>query len=416
MKKKLLYIIDTFHPEYASTGQLMTEMAQYLQDDFNITVIVGTPKYGVDGGDQYSKGTFFYEKFENINIVRVKTPDVDKSSKISRVKHILGHFINAFRATFRVDKPDMIYVISQPPILGGLLGRITKLFRGGKLIYNIQDFNPEQAEAIGYIKKKWLVKLARAFDNHTIRSADQIIVVGRDMQMRLNDRVKALHPDKVEVINNWIHEEFVKPCTNCCGKEHNEYYHKYNVSEKFTIMYSGNLGLYYDLENIINVIGGFRDYKDLQFIFVGDGVHKKTLVDYCDIENITNVEFYDYVPKAEVQCSINSAHVHLVTNQKGIKGVSVPSKIYGVLAVGKPVLGVLEKGSEAAMIIDDASCGKYVEPQDYKGIKSLIEWFYNNPDKADEMGKKGRSYLEKNLKMEKSLNKYKELLIGLMNE
>ncbi len=71
---------------------------------------------------------FFFEKFENIEIVRVKTTEVDKNSKVSRLKHIMSHFINAFRAIFKVDKPDIIYVISQPPILGGMLGRLTKLF------------------------------------------------------------------------------------------------------------------------------------------------------------------------------------------------------------------------------------------------------------------------------------------------
>lgn len=411
--KKLLFIIDTFHPEYASTGQLMTELCQHLQNEFDITVIVGIPKYGISQAKKYDKGTFFFEEFENIKIVRVKTPKVNKKSKISRIKYISGHFINAFRATFRVDKPDLIYVISQPPILGGFLGRLAKLFRGGKLIYNIQDFNPEQAEAVGYSKMSIVNTLARAVDNHSIRKSDQIIVVGRDMYDRLLNRVKKIDIKRVCIINNWIHEGHIRPYKIRCGKENNIYEEKYGISDKLTIMYSGNIGLYYDLENIIKVIGEFKFYKDLQFIFVGDGVHRLTLETFCKENNMQNVLFYDYVPKEELQCSLNAADIHFVTNQKGIKGVSVPSKIYGILGVGRPVLGILEQGSEAAMIIEEAKCGKYVEPQDYKGIRELIQWFYDHREESKVMGRDGRTYLEKNLRMEMSLNKYKDVLLNL---
>lgn len=416
MKRKLLFILDTFYPEYASTGQLMTELCQHLQEDYDITVIVGIPKYGIEMDEKYLKGTFHFEKFENINIVRVRTPQVNKTSKVSRLLYMVGHFINALRATFKVDRPDLIYVISQPPIVGGYLGRLTKLLRGGKLIYNIQDFNPEQIEAVGYNKFQFINNIARWLDNRTIKKSDKVIVVGRDMAHTLTGRHKNFNEDKLTIINNWIHEDQVRPCEMTCDRECNKYIEKYNTSDKFTIMYSGNIGLYYDLENIIKVIADFKNYKDLQFVFVGDGAQRKNLETYCKSNELSNVKFYDYVSKDEVQCSLNAADVHFVTNQKGIKGVSVPSKIYGVLAVGKAVLGVLEEESEAQMIIKDSKCGRSVEPQDYKGIKELIQWFYDNKEEARNMGTNGRNYLDENLKMINSLDKYKEIIGNVLKD
>ena len=409
--KKLLFILDTFHPEYASTGQLMTELCQHLQYDFDITVIVGIPQYGVDEDPKYAKGTFFFEKFQNINLVRVRTPKVKKASKLSRLMYLVGHFVNALRATFRVAKPDLIYVISQPPIVGGMLGRLTKLFRGGALLYNIQDFNPEQIEAVGYSKMKPLISVAKWLDNRTIFRADKVIVVGRDMYKTVHDRHHKHDMDKVSVINNWINEGSVRKCSGngvscACGRiaEYNELY---NPDKKFTIMYSGNVGLYYDLENIIKVIGKFDSYEDMQFVFVGGGTKKAELEAYCQEHNLSNVKFFDYVPKEYVQCSLNTADVHLVTNQKGIKGVSVPSKIYGVLAVAKPVFGILEDASEAHMIIEESGCGKSVEPQDYEGIEALIQWFYDHRHESASMGDQGRAYLDDHLLMIDSLEKYK---------
>lgn len=415
--KKILFILDTFHPEYASTGQLMTELCQHLQYDFEITVIVGVPKYGIEEDEKYAKKTFHFEEFENIKVIRVKTPKVNKQSKISRILFILGHFINAFRATFRVDRPDIIYVISQPPILGGYLGRLTKLFRGGKLVYNIQDFNPEQVEAVGYNRLTFINHIARRFDNTTIQKADRVIVVGRDMYETLRRRHKKNDMSKAVIINNWINEDAVHICNRSCNHmKVDGYCDKYESAHRFTVMYSGNIGLYYDLENIIQVIKKFKDHDDMHFVFVGDGAYREHIQEYCIKQNMKNVEFHDYVPKHEIQCSLSAADVHLVTNQKGIKGVSVPSKIYGVLATGKPVLGILEKDSEAELIIRDANCGRSVEPQDYEGIERLIEWFYEHQDEARILGLNGRSYLEQNLRMQTSLERYKTELKKLVTE
>ena len=106
--------------------------------------------------------------------------------------------------------------------------------------------------------------------------------------------------------------------------------------------------------------------------------------------------------------------MHLVVNQKGIKGVSVPSKIYGVMASGKPILGVLEKGSEAHRLIVDSNAGMVVEPRDYDGICSAIWMLYNMEEsRLTDAGMQGRSYLESNLKKEISLEKYRCLLHSL---
>lgn len=411
--KKMLMLANYFHPEYASTGQLMTELCEYLIKDFDITVIANIPSYNEGSGSKaYKEKKFYYETYKGINIIRVPVPKVNKKSKASRIKYILVYALNAFRAMFKAEKPDIIYTISQPPILGGFLGLLGKVFRGSKLVYNIQDFNPEQAEAISYNKSKSINNIARWVDNRTCKAADAVIVVGRDMLDKLHNRCKSIDKKKTYVINNWINENEVHPLVKE-DAEVGSFIEANGLKGKFVIMYSGNIGLYYDLENIIKVIGEFKNYDDMRFVFIGEGAQKENLADYCMENAINNVVFLPYQPKERIVYSLNSADVHLVTNQKGIKGVSVPSKIYGVMAVGKPVLGVLENGSEAQLLIENSGCGLSVEPKDYDGIKGLIQWFYDNRDKAESMGSKGRSYLEANLKMCDSLEKYENILLKL---
>ncbi len=412
-KKKLLMLANYFHPEYASTGQLMTELCEYLAKDFDITVIANIPSYNEGSGSEaYKEKKFYYETYKGINIIRVPVPKVDKKSKASRIKYILVYALNAFRAIFKAEKPDIIYTISQPPILGGFLGLLGKVFRGSKLVYNIQDFNPEQAEAISYNKSKAVNNISRWVDNRTCKTADAVIVVGRDMLDRLHNRCKSIDKNNTYVINNWINEKEVHPLE----KEHeevNKFIADNGLKDKFVVMYSGNIGLYYDLENIIKVIGEFKEYNDMRFVFIGEGAQKENIATYCRDNAVNNVIFLPYQPKERIIYSLNSANVHFVTNQKGIKGVSVPSKIYGVMAVGKPVLGVLENGSEAQLLIENSGCGLSVEPKDYDGIRSLIRWFYDSREKAERMGAKGRSYLEANLRMCDSLEKYRSILSRL---
>lgn len=146
-------------------------------------------------------------------------------------------------------------------------------------------------------------------------------------------------------------------------------------------MYSGNIGLYYDLENIIKVIGKFKDREEVVFTFIGDGTVKSKIEEYVTNNQLNNVTFIPYQDKADLIYSLNAADIHWVVNAKGIKGVSVPSKLYGVMAAGKPVLGVLDEGSEARLIVEESNCGICIQPCDYKEIENKINYILNNQEK-----------------------------------
>ncbi|MGJ7035735.1 glycosyltransferase family 4 protein [Anoxybacillus eryuanensis] len=406
-KKKITFVINYFYPDLASTGQLMTELCLDLQNDFDITVIAAQPGYA--GEEVKSNQVFETDYLENIKVIRIRLPKVDKTSKLSRMKYIFSYFILANIALLK-EKADIIYTISQPPILGGLIGTIGKFIKRSKHVYNIQDFNPEQAEAISYTNKQFIFKVARAIDKLNCQYADQIVVVGHDMAETLKKRFNNKKVPNHVVINNWTNEKEIVPL------DKNElhvagFLERHNLTDKFIVMYSGNLGLYYDLENIIKVTNEFRNYKDLVFVFIGEGAVKKQMQQYVKENRIENVLFLPYQPKEFIKYSLNAADVHFVVNQKGIKGVSVPSKIYGVMAAGKPILGVLEQGSEAQLLIDKSNCGVVVEPKDYKGIVEAIKYFYSlDREQRKQMGLNGRAYLEKYLKRETSINKYRNLL------
>ena len=429
-KKKILIFAHYYAPDTASTGQILKDQAEGMLDEFDVTVICAVPSYGGTIDDRYKTQKYYFEELNGVKIIRVRVPEFTKSNKISRIKNILAYFFGALGASRKAGRQDYVFTISQPPILGGLLGVLGKWQKHAKMIYCIQDFNPEQTIAVGYSKNKLVLKLMMIADKFSCRRSDLVITVGRDLVETLKKRFKNRDVPKYTMINNWINEKEVYPLP-----EDNErvlaFKKKYGLENKFVIMYSGNIGLYYDLEKLVKVLKQFRkgytlkgvyepgskttDGREVVFAFVGAGSVLDKLVMYTKKHHFENVIFIPYQDKADLVYSLNAGDVHWCVNAKGIKGVSCPSKAYGIMGVGKPMIGVLEKGSEVRMLIEEIGCGKCCDPGDYVEVADIIRWYIENADTGEEkkMGLKGRKYLEEHLTKDVSVGKYIDSILEL---
>ncbi len=419
-KKRLLIYAHYYIPDTASTGQILRELAEGMLDQFDITIICVVPSYLGTIEDKYKTKKYYKEKINGIKVLRIRVPEFSKANKKSRIKNILSYFFGAMSATFKVGKQDYVFSISQPPILGGLLGVWGKWVKHAKYIYNIQDFNPEQTLAVGYTKNKLITDAMMWFDKFSCKHSDLIITVGRDLVETVQNRFKGKKVPKTVMINNWIDEKEIYPL----NQEHPKvvaFKEKYGLNNKFVIMYSGNIGLYYDLEELIKVIRKFKlgtktaDGQEVIFAFVGAGSVLDKLTSYVEKHNMDNVVFIPYQDKADLIYSLNAGDVHWCVNAKGIKGVSCPSKAYGIMAASKPILGVLESGSEVRCLIEDTHSGLCCEPGEYDKVEENIRWFIENAENSElkAMGIRGRENLEKNLTRNVSVRKYAEEILKL---
>ena len=395
-KKNLLIYAHYYYPDVASTGQILTELAEGLKESFHTTVICTVPSYTGKVSQYYRKHKYYYENINGVDVLRIRVPEFRKNFAPSRIVNIVSYFFSAVAATFRVERQDYVFTISQPPVLGGLLGVIGKHLKKAKLIYNIQDFNPEQVKAVEFTGNKLILNAMMLMDKHSCKAADKVIVVGRDMVDTLRNRFgKKMVP--YAYINNWINEKEIYPLPE--GNAGVQKFRKrYGLENRFVMMYSGNIGLYYDLPNLLKLIAQFQQEKEVVFAFIGEGSVLEELKEYQQKHQLENVVFIPYQEKKDLIYSLNAGDVHFVMNAKGIKGVSVPSKLYGVMAAGKPVLGILEEGAEARLIVEEAQCGRVVSPEDYEAIRNLIREFIQkrNSEELACMGEKGRNYLVHN--------------------
>ena len=427
-KKKLLIYAHYYIPDTASTGQILRELAEGILDKFEITVICVVPSYLGTIEDRYKTKKYYKENINGVKVLRIRVPEFIKTNKKSRIKNIVSYSLGAMNATFKVGKMDYVFSISQPPILGGLLGVWGKWVKHAKLIYNIQDFNPEQVLAVGYSNNKLLINIMLWLDKFSCKHSDLIITVGRDLVETVKHRFKGKNVPKTVMINNWTDEKAIYPLPGNHPKVI-EFKKRYGLDGKFVIMYSGNIGLYYDLERLIKIMKQFRkgytltgiyekgprtkDGREVVFAFVGAGTVLDKLVLYTKKHHFENVIFIPYQAKADLIYSLNAGDVHWCVNAKGIKGVSCPSKAYGIMAAGKAIIGVLENGTEVRSLIEESKCGKCCEPGDYVEVADIIRWYIENADSDEEkqMGMRGRKYLEEKLTRTVSISRYaKEIL------
>ena len=402
MKKRILIYAHYYAPDVASTGQILQDLAEGMTEEFDVTVICTVPSYTGTIAEEYKGKEFYQEEINGVHVLRVPVPEFNKSNKKSRVKNLLSYYWGARTATKMVGAQDYVFSISQPPIMGGMLGVYGKKKLRAKYIYCIQDFNPEQIMAM-----------------RSCRKSDLVVTVGRDLCKTLENRFKGTRVPQFTMINNWIDEKKIYPlAANDPGIL--AFKKQYDLDGKFVFMYSGNIGLYYDLEGLIRVIEEIQNVKtpdgrDVIFAFVGSGSILKELVQYQKDHGMNHVVFIPYQEKEKLIYSLNAADVHWCVNAKGIKGISCPSKFYGIAGVGKPVLAVLEEGTEIRMLIEKIGCGKCSDPGTYEEITKNIRWFIEHAGQNElaEMGKRGHMYLLKHLTKEAAIEKYIEAIDAL---
>ena len=412
-KKKILIFAHYYYPDVASTGQILQDQAEGMLQEFDVTVVCTVPSYGGTIEEKYQTRRFYEEEINGVRVIRVRVPEFSKANKKSRIRNIISYYFGASKACSRSGRQDYIFTISQPPILGGLLGVRAKRRKHARLIYCIQDFNPEQIMAVGYLKNKVVLHTMMKLDLYSCRHSDLVITVGRDLVETLKHRFRKKKLPRYAMINNWIDEKEIYPLP----PDHDKvvaFKKKYGLDGRFVIMYSGNIGLYYDLENLMSVIASFpsgtvtNDGREVVFAFVGAGSVLQELKAYRERHRMDNVVFIPYQVKRELIYSLKAADVHWCVNARGIKGVSCPSKAYGIMAAAKPILGVLEEDTEVRGLIEACRCGKCCAPGDYAAVEELIRWFlaHHGSDELRQMGQNGRQYLEKHLTKDISIRKY----------
>lgn len=401
IKKNLWIVTELYYPEETSTGYYLTRIGEGLAGDFNVKVLCGQPNYSGRGVRAPKK-----EVHNNVRIFRTFGTTLDKNVILFRLINMLTLSFSVFwKALFNFQKGDKILVVTTPPSLP-FITAFASLIRGGSYVLLIHDNYPEILIAVGKTKENSLfVKILDFFNRWLYKYAGKIIVVGRDMRLLVEKKTEGLDIP-IDYIPNWAELEQVNPQP----RAENRLLKELNLQEKFVFLYAGNMGHPNDLESIIECAGKLKDDEKFHFVFLGAGVKRKWLEREVEENDLTNVTLLSPRPRSEQNDFLNACDVAIVSLVKKMRGVSMPSRTYNILAVGKPILALAEEDSEVSEVVREDNIGWIVPPNEPEKLLQTIKRIYEEREKIAEMEKSSRQAALEKYSLDTAILNYKKSL------
>lgn len=396
-RKRLWILTEVYYPEEISTGYYLTSIAEGLADKFDVHVLCGQPKHMSRGLTAPKK-----ERRNGVEIYRASATTLDKNVLLYRLFNMftigVAMFYNSLK---RFRKGDQILVVTAPPTMP-VTTAVAALIRGASYTVLVQDSYPEILIAVGTLKQESLVaNIVDFFSRWAYKYAARVIVMGRDMNELFQRKTEGLGIPIV-TIPNWADLESIQPTP----RENNPLLNQLGISDKFVFLYAGNIGHPTDVETIIHAAEQLLDQKEIHFLFIGAGIKKKWVEDQLQERYLTNVTVLNYRPRGEQIIFLNACDVGLIALIKGMWGTAMPSRTYNLMAAGKPLLALTEKGSELARVIDEEKIGFYVEPANVDDLTKAILQMYQDRSQLDEMGKRARKAAVEKYSMGDAVEKY----------
>lgn len=398
---KLTIITQFYPPDYAATGQLISELATYLgHQGVEVQVFTGQPSYA-----------FQQEQAPTVEWGDRLTIKRSVSSRFWSDK-IWGKAINGLLFCLHsglyllkyVARNDVLLVTTAPPYLP-ILGYLFHLVFGKPYICVLYDLYPDIAIELDVVSTNhWLTQFWIWLNRQIWRRAQAIVVLSSTMKSRVVDRCPAI-ADKVVVIHNWADPGWIVPIK----KQHNWFAHRHRLVEPFTVLYSGNLGRCHDVTTILEAVIQLRS-ESIQFVFIGDGANRQPLMQQVAALGLTNCQFLPYQDRQCLPYSLTSCDLHLLSMGIGMEGLIAPSKLYSSLASGRPVAAICEPHSYLRSVIADAECGEAFNLGDSNGLAEFIQRLRCNPTTAMTMGTSGRQYCETHFTLDSIAQQYLQLL------
>ena len=375
---RVCFFNRSYWPDFGATGQLLTELAEDLvaHHGCQVTIVTGYPLKG-------RTGVPAREVRNGVLIIRAAGTTRDPRRFVGRAMNYLTYFVSACWAGLRMPSPDVVVAMTDPPIIG-LAAVLAARRHGARFVFLCQDIFPEVAALLEDFRSTTVNRVLERVNRYLVRRADAIVALGDTMKRRLVEG-KGAAPDGVSVIHNWADCNALVP-----GPKDNPFARAHGLRDRFVVMHAGNIGLSQNLDVVLDAAARLATHEAIRFVFVGDGARRAALEAAARDRRLSNVSFVPYQPRQEMAKSYASADLFLVSLKPGLAGYIVPSKLYSILAAGRPYVAAVEDACEVADITREYGCGVIVPPGDADALAARILDMYRDGPLTAELGQRAR--------------------------
>jgi colanic acid biosynthesis glycosyl transferase WcaI len=397
----IILLNQYYAPDEAATAQVSSDLGAALAaEGHSVTAICGDRSYA-DPSRKYP----VLEEIEGVRVHRIRTSGFGRRTAVGRSIDYSSFVTGAMISMMRVERPDVIISLTTPPMIA-LAGAAAARLRGAKALLWNMDVYPDLLYALGALRRGSMAGRTLGFlASLTLRSQDAVVALGDSMAARL----RTAGARRVEVVHNWSDEDAIVPIRGSESRLRQEW----GWGDRFVVLYSGNLGLAHEFDTVLSAADRLRDDPTILFAFVGAGPRLEYVERRRDELQLPNIDIRRPVTRDLLAQNLAAGDVHLITLLSAVPGLVVPSKIYGILAAGRPTLYVGPAEGEVFHIITAAKCGTPVANGDVDTLVAAIQRYRDDAVARGAEGVRAREAFQAQYTKRRALEQFRAVLQSL---
>ena len=367
---RILLLNEYFPPDTSATAKMATAVVDALAEQHEVTVICGRPSY--DPSERHPRYLLRREGRGNVTVERVGSTTYSRHRMKQRLVNYLSYVALAVPRALMV-RADVVLAMTDPPF-EGIVGAFVAMLKRRPFVYNIRDLYPEMAVAGNIVKPARWLQFWEKLHRWALRRATRVIVLGEDTRERI--LAKGIAPERVVVIRDGA-----KLPSSAPDREH-PVAREVRSGYPFVVLHAGNLGHYGAWNTVVEAARNVNG-DGVGYVLVGDGAMRAQIE--ASAEGSKAIRFQAFRPAEQVPYVLAAGDMHLITIRRGLEGVVVPSKLYPILAAGRPVLALAPEESDVARIIRRSGCGVVADPDDPAALTRIAKELARDPKRIDRM-------------------------------
>ena len=379
---RVVFVNRYFHPDQSATSRMLSDLAFRLAErGVSVAVVTSRQLYENPHAALPARAVV-----RGVSVHRVATATRGRSRLVGRALDYLSFHLSAALELLRLlTRGDVVVAKTDPPLISLVVSLAARL-RGALLVNWLQDLFPEVASVLTPgLLPGWLARQLVATRDRSLRRAAMNVVLSEGMRRRvLNAGVDTTH---VRIVPNWADTDSVVPQPAASSRTRQ----RLGLEGRFVLGYSGNLGRAHEFDTLIGAARLLRTDPRFAFLITGSGAKAEVLQAAVRADGLDNFYFQPYQPAELLTDSLAAADVHFVSLLPALEGLIVPSKIYGILAAGRPALFVGDRNGDVARMLRDQDCGAAVAPGDCEGLAAELRLLANSPERVESMGVNARA-------------------------